>query len=226
MGPALAVAVVVAVAAVVVAVLSHRRRRAAERRAVDAEAGMHAAQAEYGALTVKVEELERRRDDALHAVVPIPGEPLTDAVTGLPGEQFFAVTLNSRVAAARRHLRPVAVVLLEVVESDGEASDPVLITSHLSRTVREADIACRLEEAGCFAMVLEDTPENGAVWTVERFRRSLAASGGSRVVRAGIACYPAHAFDADELLERASGALVSARQWRQDRIEVATVTET
>ena len=39
---------------------------------------------------------------------------------------------------------------------------------------------------------------------------------------AGVACYPAHAFDVGALIERANGALESAREWHQDRIEVAT----
>ena len=39
---------------------------------------------------------------------------------------------------------------------------------------------------------------------------------------AGIACYPAHAFSTDELLDASRLALTSAREWKQDRIEVAT----
>ena len=38
---------------------------------------------------------------------------------------------------------------------------------------------------------------------------------------AGVACYPAHAFDKDEILNQAKTALSQAREWRQDRIEVA-----
>ena len=38
---------------------------------------------------------------------------------------------------------------------------------------------------------------------------------------AGVACYPAHAFSTDELLEQARLALASAKEWNQDRIEVA-----
>jgi GGDEF domain-containing protein len=65
-------------------------------------------------------------------------------------------------------------------------------------------------------------PENGAVWTVERIRRALAGTHSGHTLWAGIACYPAHAFDAWELFERADQALVAAREWQQDRIEVAT----
>ena len=53
-------------------------------------------------------------------------------------------------------------------------------------------------------------------------RRSLNEQAQNLTLRAGIACYPAHAFGATELLSRANDALTSARDWQQDRIEVAT----
>jgi diguanylate cyclase (GGDEF)-like protein len=88
-------------------------------------------------------------------------------------------------------------------------------------TVRESDTACRLED-GTIALILEDTPENGAVWTVERLRRAVTDLTGAEVtLSAGVACYPAHALEAEELLARASGALASAQEWPQHRIEIA-----
>src|SRR5262249_8253792 len=145
------------------------------------------------------------------ALTEVDEEVLLDPVTGLFAEPYFEVSLASRVAAARRHLRPVAVVLLDVAEGVREGRgptpvDPGLVASRVRETLREADTACRLED-GRFALLLEDTPENGAVWTVERVRRSLAASQRNLTLWAGVACYPAHAFDAPELLARASAAL-------------------
>jgi GGDEF domain-containing protein len=95
------------------------------------------------------------------------------------------------------------------------------VTEGVRATLRDADTACRLDD-GKFALILEDTPENGAVWTVERIRRSLAGQQDRHTLWAGIACYPAHAFDAWELFDRARQALEAAREWQQDRIEVAT----
>lgn len=152
-------------------------------------------------------------------------ETLTDARTGLFSESFFNVALESRVAAARRHLRPVAVVLLEVVEGlpagepiEAEAS---IVAESITATLREADTACRLRN-GYFALLLEDTPENGAIWTVERVRRQLLALKPGLTLWAGVACYPAHAFGPGELMQASELALEGAREWRQDRIEVAT----
>jgi two-component system cell cycle response regulator len=149
---------------------------------------------------------------------------LVDRDTGLFSETFFRVALESRIAAARRHLRPVAKALVEVVEGlpEGEpkAIEASLVSETIRATLREADTACRLRN-GYFALLLEDTPENGAIWTVERMRRHLVETRRGLTVWAGIACYPAHAFTPDEITGAAERALVSAREWRQDRIEVA-----
>lgn len=151
-------------------------------------------------------------------------ETLTDAQTGLFSESFFNVALESRVAAARRHLRPVAVVLLEVVEGlpagEPTEADASIVAQSITATLREADTACRLRN-GYFALLLEDTPENGAIWTVERVRRQLLGLRSGLTLWAGVACYPAHAFGTDELMSAAENALEGAREWRQDRIEVA-----
>lgn len=152
-------------------------------------------------------------------------DTLTDPATGLFSESFFNVALESRIAAARRHLRPVAVVLIDVVEGLGEghplpAGAPV-VAEGIRMTLREADTACRLRN-GHFALLLEDTPENGAIWTVERIRRRLVTLQPGLTMWAGVACYPAHAFGPDEIMIAADAALTSAREWRQDRIEVAT----
>jgi GGDEF domain-containing protein len=153
---------------------------------------------------------------------------LLDPTTGLFSESFFHVALENRIAAARRHLRPVAVVLVDVVSGLPEG-EPVPVEAFpvadtLKETLREADTACRLHN-GYFALLLEDTPETGAIWTVERIRRQLVATQEGVTVWAGVACYPAHAFTPEGILDAAGNALVAAREWRQDRIEIAAVAE-
>lgn len=149
---------------------------------------------------------------------------LADPQTGLFSEGYFRVALDARISAARRHLRPVAVVILDVVQGlEGghpSPSDPKLVADSIAATVRDADTACRMDD-GRFALVLEDTPENGAIWTVERVRRRLAESAPGQTLWAGVACYPAHAFDSDEILAQTEQAVAAAREWHQDRIEVA-----
>lgn len=151
-----------------------------------------------------------------------PAGGIHDPVTGLFNEHYFAVAVDSRVAAARRHLRPVAIIYLAVSRSGSpnEMADPVAVSNAVRATLRDSDTACRMDD-GRFAIILEDTPEEGAILTAERLRRAMGTAAPDHVQRAGIACYPAHAFNANELLAKADKALHSARDWPQHRIEVA-----
>ena len=149
---------------------------------------------------------------------------LLDEETGLFGESYFMVSVEQRISAARRHLRPVSVALIEIVTDPAAPTpgfaDPLAITAALTETLRDADTACRLGD-GRFAVILEDTPENGAIWTIERMRRRLAETTEDCTLWAGLSCYPAHGFDTPEILAQAEVALGAARDWPQDRIEVA-----
>lgn len=150
-------------------------------------------------------------------------QQIKDAQTGLFTETYFRAAVEARVAAARRHLRPVSVVLLEAnsgTPGNRVPADPALMSSYLLATLRESDTACRTSK-GLYALVLEDTPENGAVWTVERIRRKIGEDDHKLTVWAGVACYPAHAFEVRDLVGKASEALDAAAEWHQDRIEVA-----
>jgi GGDEF domain-containing protein len=219
------------VAAIALAILVVRdRRRLAESAARERMLTDRVSDLEHEVTTATLAAADIRPLD--HDLGPEPDEEidgeegsLTDASTGLFNEQFFRVSLDTRVSAARRHLRPVAVVLVQVSEGVREGApspvSPDLVAEGVRATLRDADTACRLDD-GRFALILEDTPENGAVWTVERVRRALALERPGQTLWAGIACYPAHAFDAWELFDRAANALEAAREWHQDRIEVAT----
>lgn len=149
---------------------------------------------------------------------------LLDASSGLFAQPFFLAALSWRVITCRRMLRPVAFVQLEVVDGlpDGPpvVSDPQVVTAMIRKTMRTADIAARFGD-GTYGLLLEGTPEDGAVWAVERLRRSLATRPGGRVLRAGVAGYPGHALTPTDVVLAAQTAFISAREWPQDRIEVA-----
>lgn len=141
---------------------------------------------------------------------------LHDAESGLLNEAYFRAALPNRVATARRVLRPISIVLVRVDHDDIAR----VVGVAMLEALRESDTACRLDDGG-FALILEDTPENGAVWTMERIRRLLHEQGNEVIVWAGVASYPAHALEAAELLVLAERALADASQWSQSRIEVA-----
>ena len=143
--------------------------------------------------------------------------PLLDAETGLPDRHFFELALDGRVAAARRHLWPVTVVLLDVglqadADEDPEGRGRALLSfaTLLRQTLREADIACRLTGT-TMGLILEDTAEEGGVWTAQRLQIALAKDV-TRVKRlaAGVASYPSHGLRPEEVLNRAEQALTRA----------------
>ncbi len=150
-----------------------------------------------------------------------------DPATGLYDERYFAVLVQQQVAAARRSLRPVSVVIFEI-DSMGEADADTrqqalgVVGDVVRRTLRESDAACRLGDLMVGA-ILEDTPEAGAVWAAERVRGTLLASpiGDALTLSAGVACYPTHALGAAELVHQASVALDEARSRGRDRVELA-----
>jgi diguanylate cyclase (GGDEF)-like protein len=169
-------------------------------------------------------DLDKASEGDAAAVAPT----MIDPVTGVYNERFFMATLDKRVSAARRGLRPLAVGIIDVVHRDEvnghRQGDPNVIAACLLHTLRDADTTCRLDD-GRFGIVLEDTPENGAVWTIERARRRVVDSLVDVTMWAGLACYPAHAFAAEDLLAQAQRALTAAHEWKQDRIEVAGLPE-
>jgi diguanylate cyclase (GGDEF)-like protein len=189
--------------------------RARLRRELDALAAIFA------------EEATRRNADGADKIDTVDSEPLVDAVSGLLEQQFFKVIVQQRVAAARRQLQPVSVVIFEldgVGRADTETQNQALgvLGAVVRRTLRECDAACRIGDTMA-AAVLEDTAEAGAVWAAERVRGTLHGSpvGDSLTISAGIACYPSHALNAPELVDQAGRALESARSRGRDHVEIA-----
>jgi len=151
--------------------------------------------------------------------------PIHDPASGLFNQAFFEASLDKRISASRRGLRPLSLALVEVRcrlgQDDESAADPREVGELIGATLRDADTLARTGE-GLFELLLEDTPENGAIWTLERVRRRVTEEIEHATVRAGVTCYPAHAFTPDQMLQQATDALETAREWQQDRTEVTT----
>ncbi|MCD9625414.1 GGDEF domain-containing protein [Rhabdothermincola salaria] len=234
LGAPAAVGLVAALAGAMAAVLAVgalTQARASERRAVAAETQIDGLRGELHVADQGRRDAEARLEwrTQLTAVRrATEDDHLTDATTGLLAEGWFVVALESRLAGARRNLRPVAVVVLDVVVglSGGRPApaDPRRVAAAVTATIREADDAFRLRD-GVFALLLDDTTDTGAMWTAERVRDAIAGVEPDAVLWAGVACYPAHGLTTDEVLDRADTALDAAREWRQHRIEVATSVE-
>jgi hypothetical protein len=146
-------------------------------------------------------------------------------------EAFLRAILPTRIATARRTLRQLGLVLVEV-EAGGRSRgsgrdqrvDLTKVAGIVARTLRDSDIAVRLED-GRFALLLEFTPVEGCVVVAERLQRTLDRELPDLVSWSGLACYPAHAIDDTELLTAAANALADARQAGPSAVAVAPVAD-
>lgn len=161
-----------------------------------------------------------------HAATTGPDDSaIVDGDSGMRSAVYFHAALADRLAAARRHLRPVTVVIseLEPATTVGRAlapDDARVVARCLERTLRDSDVACRLDGYR-FGLVLEDTADTSAVWAVERLRRQIQMEVPLRV-RAGIASYPTHGLEAAEVLNHAEEALrQAANETGHNGIQVA-----
>jgi GGDEF domain-containing protein len=145
--------------------------------------------------------------------------PLVDPDTSLPDDRYFELALEGRVAAARRHLWPVTLVMLRLTLDPTAANDPAVRKDAFARfslllqgTMRESDVLCRLD-ADTFALMLDDTAEEGGVWSAERVQAEASKQHPAITkLVAGISSYPSHGLDAPKVLEAARYALARATQ--------------
>jgi PleD family two-component response regulator len=149
---------------------------------------------------------------------------LIEVESGLRGEAYFRASFEDRMATARRHLRPITLVLCEMVPATSagremQPEDAPIVARALERTLRDSDLACRLDD-GRFVLLLDDTPDTSAVWAMERLRNQMQMELPLRV-RAGIASYPTHGLTSHEVLDHATRALAEAGSTHHDGIQVA-----
>ena len=145
---------------------------------------------------------------------------LRDPGSGLLNAAYFEVAVPARVEVARRALRPLSIILVRTSGVVGEAWECAAV---VHRCLRAADTACQVS-GDTIGLILEETPEDGAVWTAERLRRDLEQAMPGMIVGGGVATYPAHALDAEDLLDACREALEAATEWPGSCIVVATQT--
>jgi diguanylate cyclase (GGDEF)-like protein len=196
-------------------------------RAVQIGSGLLSAEASRPVLdeVARLYERERTRNDELEqVVVQLQALSVTDWLTGLKNHGYFFDRLSEELARARRFDRPLAMVLADlddfkaVNDAHGHAAgDAVLrMVGEVLRThLRAVDIACRVggEE---FGLLMPDTPSEGAVRVAERVREAVhrrrVPGVGTITVSLGVAVFPDHALDRDDLMKSADTALYLAKR--------------
>ena len=178
----------------------------------------------------------------LHFALHLPQlqeESRADAKTGLANKRHFLEALTEELTRARRFGRPLSVVVAELdllhnvnATSGYLAGDAVLagvaelVRSHL----RQYDVGARTSGAE-FAVLLPETAMREAHEIGERLREAVSdtpiwAESASQYVHVtlsvGIASFPAHGTDPDDLLRHARDAARRAALGGRNRVERAT----
>jgi diguanylate cyclase (GGDEF)-like protein len=187
---------------------------------------------EFDAMAAGLEARQRSLEELVHR------DPLTD----LPNHRRFQEALAGEIDAARRHGRPVAVVLLDVDEfkrindARGHPHGDELLggaASRLAAAMRDLGTVARVG-GDEFGLVLPDADGARAFALAEAARTAVELSApvrGGLSCSAGIACYPDDAKSAGALLQLAGGALAWAKESgrgrtrRYDPERVFVVTE-
>lgn len=140
-----------------------------------------------------------------------------DPDSGLFSEAMLRAVLPSRVATARRTLRQLGLVLVTIDDQPA----PQEVADLVHATIRDSDMAARLDD-GRLVLILEFTPGEGCEVVAGRLHAKVLDAHPGATVAAGIACYPAHALSADELITAAETA---ARTAGPGAVAIAPVPE-
>lgn len=151
---------------------------------------------------------------------------VTDELTGLHNARYLEQRLEEEVARARRYGHRLSLLLMDsdslkqVNDRYGHQEGNALLkamAAAIKESVRSTDIPCRY--AGDeFVVLMPQTDADDAAVVAERVRTAIESRGlvvdGQRVwvtASAGVATFPDHARDAEELVRKADKAMYEAK---------------
>ena len=151
---------------------------------------------------------------------------MTDNLTGLGNHRAYQAALHDRIGEAESSGEPFSLCLLDVDDfknvNDGyghAAGDAVLM--RLGELLGSARHAEAFRFGGDEFAVISFRDEISAYRQLEEIQQQLvqvdASPGGPVTISAGIATFPSHAQDADELQRRADGALYWSKEHGKNR---------
>ncbi len=161
----------------------------------------------------------------------------TDAITGLPNHRALKEYLDAELDRAHRRTRSLCVLMLDIDhfkqynDSFGHAAGDLAlrsVASTLRSALRRGDYAARYagEE---FVAILPEAEAQMGVALGERVRQAIAAMHqgyntslpGRLTASVGIAAYPEHGTNADELLRAADHSMYLAKHGGRNQVRTA-----
>lgn len=158
---------------------------------------------------------------------------LLDTLTELYNSRTFLKEIKEELKRAKRYKRPVALCMVTVDnfkdisrQYGALTSDAVLkvIGTVLQGAIRDVDIPARYS-AEEFAIIFPETNSSGAQIVAERIRQRIGSQAITHnwhnlkvTASVGLAAFPAHAREHDELVARSVQALEMAMQKGGDRV--------
>jgi diguanylate cyclase (GGDEF)-like protein len=156
-----------------------------------------------------------------------------DGLTGIFNRRFFEVRIMDEIERARRYGSGMVVVMADIDqfkklndEFGHLLGDEVLrqVSSLFHQNLRKIDVVCRYggEE---FALLLTQTGAQQGAAVADKLRRLVESwrfPGVPRTVTisAGVAAFPDHGNERDELVRAADNALYAAKQGGRNRISL------
>ena len=184
-------------------------------------------------------ELAQRNREAALLREKLQEQAMRDKLTGLYNRHYVEEWFGQELRRAQRHGRPIAAIMLDIDhfkrfnDTFGhEAGDLVLreLAGVLGRSTRGSDVASRYggEE---FLVLLPECPFDAARSKAEQLREEIAKLElryddqplGPVTVSLGVAAFPDHAKESEELLRCADDALYLAKQTGRNRVVAFSV---
>lgn len=160
-----------------------------------------------------------------------------DPLTGLFNHRYMEESLKREIATAKRKSRPLGIALCDLNQFKRfndtfgrDAGDYALrqVAELINKHIRSSDIACRYEQDE-IVLVFPEAPLAGVVMRVRQLREAIFAMHleyfGKPLEKIsasfGVAVFPDHGNTSAELLHQAHCALALAKEFGNDRVQVA-----
>jgi len=160
-----------------------------------------------------------------------------DTLTGLFNRRYMEESLKREIATAKRKSRPLGVAMCDLNpfkrfnDSYGrDAGDYALrqVAELIDKHIRSSDIACRYDQDE-IVLIFPEAPLAGVVMRAKQLREAIYAMDLEHFgkplekisISFGVAVFPEHGNTSAELLQQAQSALERAKEFGNDRVQVA-----